>query len=89
MILLIFLVLFGVESAGSKRWISFGFFSIQPSEFTKIFLVLAITRNSLLDEWKLQIDDELPNHFLINVSKDQVKGIENLIKDEKLFIKYN
>lgn len=49
-----------------------------------LFLVLAITRNSLLDEWKLQIDDELPNHFLINVSKDQVKGIENLIKDENI-----
>ena len=42
--LLIFLILFGVESAGSKRWISFGFFSIQPSEFTKIFLVLAISK---------------------------------------------
>ena len=28
---LIFLVFFGVESAGAKRWISLGFFSIQPS----------------------------------------------------------
>ena len=41
---LIFLIFFGIESAGSKRWISLGFFSIQPSEFTKIFLVLAIAK---------------------------------------------
>ncbi len=42
--LLIFLIFFGTENAGSKRWISFGFFSIQPSEFAKIFLVLAISK---------------------------------------------
>ena len=41
---LIFLIFFGTESAGSKRWISLGFFSIQPSEFAKIFLVLAIAK---------------------------------------------
>ncbi len=41
---LIFLLFFGIESAGSKRWISLGFFSIQPSEFAKIFLVLAIAK---------------------------------------------
>ena len=42
--LLIFLIVFGVESGGSKRWISLSFLSIQPSEFTKIFLVLAIAK---------------------------------------------
>ena len=41
---LIFLIFFGIESAGSKRWISLGFFSIQPSEFAKIFLVLAVAK---------------------------------------------
>ena len=41
---LIFLIFFGVENAGSKRWINLGFFSIQPSEFAKIFLVLAIAK---------------------------------------------
>ena len=42
--MLIFLIFFGTESAGSKRWISLGFASIQPSEFAKIFLVLAIAK---------------------------------------------
>tara|TARA_Y100000589_G_scaffold315235_1_gene338554 strand:+ start:2884 stop:4005 length:1122 start_codon:yes stop_codon:yes gene_type:complete len=44
LVLLIFLIFFGIESAGSKRWISLGFFSIQPSEFAKVFLVLAIAK---------------------------------------------
>ena len=41
---LIVLIFFGVESAGSKRWINLGSFSIQPSEFTKIFLIFALAR---------------------------------------------
>lgn len=43
-VLLIFLIFFGIESAGSKRWISLGLVSIQPSEFAKIFLVLAMAK---------------------------------------------
>ena len=43
-ILLISLIFLGLESDGSKRWISFNSFSIQPSEFAKIALVLAISK---------------------------------------------
>jgi rod shape determining protein RodA len=43
-ILLIYLVFFGTENSGSQRWINLGFFSIQPSEFAKISLILAISK---------------------------------------------
>ncbi|MDA9558946.1 rod shape-determining protein RodA [Alphaproteobacteria bacterium] len=42
--LLLFLVFFGTENSGSQRWINLGFFSLQPSEFAKITLILAISK---------------------------------------------
>lgn len=40
--LLILVHFFGVEKNGAQRWISFGFFDLQPSEFMKIFLIIYI-----------------------------------------------
>ncbi|MBY7144058.1 rod shape-determining protein RodA [Virgibacillus sp. NKC19-3] len=42
-ILLLAVHFFGTEKNGSQRWLSFGFFEIQPSEFMKIFLILYIS----------------------------------------------
>lgn len=39
-ILLIFVLLFGTSINGARGWIRFGFVSLQPSEFMKIFLIL-------------------------------------------------
>ena len=43
-IALVCLIFLGIESAGSKRWIGLGVFSIQPSEFAKISLIFALAR---------------------------------------------
>jgi len=40
--LLIFVLLFGKEVYGAKRWISLGLFQLQPSEFSKIAVILAL-----------------------------------------------
>lgn len=40
--LLVFLLLFGGERYGARRWIDFGPFSLQPSEFVKITVILAL-----------------------------------------------
>jgi rod shape determining protein RodA len=42
--ILVFLVVFlaGTVSRGSRRWIDLGFFRFQPSEFGKLFVVLAL-----------------------------------------------
>ena len=39
---LVFLPVFGVESYGAKRWLNLGFFTIQPSEYAKFFMVMLI-----------------------------------------------
>lgn len=41
---LVFVPVIGVESYGAKRWLNLGFFTIQPSEYAKFFLVLAIAK---------------------------------------------
>src|SRR5574344_2119994 len=40
LILLIWVKVSGAYRMGAVRWIDFGFFQLQPSEFTKLFLIL-------------------------------------------------
>ena len=49
--------LVGEAAHGSKRWISLGFFTFQPSEFGKLLVVLALAglladRQSAIGEWR-------------------------------------
>ena len=39
----VLVMLFGEEYNGSKRWLSFGPFSFQPSEFAKVAVILFLT----------------------------------------------
>ena len=41
---LVFLPVVGVESYGAKRWLNLGFFTIQPSEYAKFFMVILIAK---------------------------------------------
>lgn len=43
-VLLIVVLAVGEKSLGSQRWIPVGFFSFQPSEFFKIFFIVAVSR---------------------------------------------
>lgn len=44
LVLLIGVELFGVKTMGAQRWLDFGLFRIQPSEFMRLALVLALAR---------------------------------------------
>ncbi|MBM3707085.1 MAG: rod shape-determining protein RodA [Actinobacteria bacterium] len=46
---LISVIFFGYEVHGSKSWIDFKYFSVQPSEFSKIFMVITVA--ALLSKW--------------------------------------
>jgi len=41
-LLLLYVLLFGVRAGGSTRWISLGFFNLQPSEFGRLALALIL-----------------------------------------------
>jgi len=43
-VLLIIVLVAGRVGMGAQRWISIGFFSFQPSEFFKLFFILAVSR---------------------------------------------
>lgn len=43
-VLLIMVALVGRSTAGAKRWLSLGFFSLQPSELAKLALVVALAK---------------------------------------------
>jgi rod shape determining protein RodA len=42
--LLVYVLFFGVVRSGSRRWIDFGFFSLQPSEFAKAAVALVLAK---------------------------------------------
>lgn len=40
-------------------------------------LILTLLRTDLIDEWQAQLPQNTPNHFMMNISRDQIEGIEN------------
>ena len=44
LLFMILVLLFGAEVKGARRWIDFGFFSLQPSEWMKPFFVVLVAR---------------------------------------------
>ena len=44
MALLVYVLLFGTTAGGARRWISFGAFNLQPSEFAKVGVALVLAK---------------------------------------------
>lgn len=53
---------------------------------TAIMLLLTITivRISLIDEWQVQLPDDAPNHFLVNIPAHDVASVQALIDEAQL-----
>lgn len=56
-LLLLIVEILGKTTAGAQRWIPLGFFSLQPSEFAKVLLIVSLatflsTRKGVIDNWK-------------------------------------
>lgn len=52
---LVFVPVIGVESYGAKRWLNLGFFTVQPSEYAKFAMVIAMSAYSAkhgADRWR-------------------------------------
>ena len=57
--LLLYVEFFGAEINNAQRWIKFGEFQVQPSEFMKIALIMALARYF----HRLNIEDIARPHF--------------------------
>jgi len=45
-----------------------------------LLLVLVLLRTALIDEWRSQLPDDVPNHFLMNITPEQVAGVRELLR---------
>ena len=49
-----------------------------------LLLIMAVIRTSLIDEWRWQLADDAPNHFLVNVAPFQMDGVEKIVEQRGL-----
>lgn len=55
-----------------------------------LLFTLTIVRTSLIEEWKVQVPDEAPNHFLVNIPPAELQDVqailaENQVRSEPLY----
>jgi len=44
-------------------------------------LILTLLRTDLIDEWQAQLPEDTPNHFMMNITRNQIVEIENFFAD--------
>ncbi len=44
-------------------------------------LILTLLRTDLIDEWQAQLPQKTPNHFMMNIARDQIPGIQNFFSE--------
>lgn len=49
-----------------------------------LLMIMALVRTSLLDEWKLQLAEDAPNHFLVNVAPYELDGVKTMLANKGL-----
>lgn len=49
-----------------------------------LLFTLTIVRTSLIEEWKVQVPDEAPNHFLVNIPPADLVQVQALLEKNKV-----
>ena len=49
-----------------------------------LLMIMVVVRTSLVDEWRWQLADDAPNHFLINVAAYELDGVKELVNQREL-----
>ncbi|WP_323847182.1 ABC transporter permease [Microbulbifer magnicolonia] len=44
-------------------------------------LALVFARTALIDEWRMQLPEKAPNHFLMNIAPHEVDGLRQMLSD--------
>ncbi|QFU77835.1 FtsX-like permease family protein [Halioglobus maricola] len=45
-----------------------------------LLLMLVLVRTSLVDEWQMQLPDDAPNHFMINIGPDDMQAVDQTLR---------
>lgn len=72
---------FGLAIAGIRRRARHS--ALQVFVFTVVLLLvltLLLARNALLQEWRMQMPEGTPNHFLININPADVEPLDELLQ---------
>lgn len=49
-----------------------------------LLFTLTIVRTSLIEEWKVQVPDDAPNHFLVNIPPAELPRVQALLEQAKV-----
>jgi putative ABC transport system permease protein len=49
-----------------------------------LLMIMTVVRTSLIDEWRWQLADDAPNHFLLNVAPYELDGVRDLVTEQNL-----
>ncbi len=49
-----------------------------------LLLVLVLVRTSLVDEWRTQLPENAPNHFMINIGPGEVQAVDQMLREENI-----
>jgi putative ABC transport system permease protein len=49
-----------------------------------LLLVLLLVRTSLIDAWQMQLPDDAPNHFVINIGPEEVQAMDQMLREQDI-----
>ena len=61
--------------------------SVQLVSFTlaiKLLLLITVMKSSILSEWQQQMPEDTPNHYLVNITNEQVPDISGFAKENNI-----
>ncbi len=49
-----------------------------------LLLTLTVVRTSLIEDWRMQLPEDVPNHFLVNIAPEEVESVQQLLDSENI-----
>ena len=49
-----------------------------------LLMIMVVVRTSLIDQWRFQLAEDAPNHFLLNVAPYELESVRSLVEDNNL-----
>jgi putative ABC transport system permease protein len=74
------LALAGLQRRGNSNALQVVIFSMA----IMLLLMMLLVRTSLISEWQTQLPDDAPNHFMLNISPEDVQSVEQALRQEDI-----